>query len=156
VIPILKRFVVSREMHQFLSMLPNKTAGQLYDSCRIPVPDPSTGLASMPIGTGRLQRRPLPASVLKNGAAGRANGRFGQFGRSLIRIVNVLAYKSVPSRPRGSVGFKMHRDLILKADTASRLHALQKFGIGCPAVVIKSIRVVSGKFEGKRPNAPGC
>jgi hypothetical protein len=50
----------------------------------------------------------------------------------------------------------MHRDLILKADTASRLHALQKFGEKMPGGCHKVNPGRLWEFEGKRPSASGC
>jgi hypothetical protein len=61
------------------------------------------------------RRAPLPVPALIESSARGADCRLRQFGRSLIRIVNVLAYKTIPSGTRICLGIRMHCNLIPKS-----------------------------------------
>jgi hypothetical protein len=96
-ISILNGFIVSGEVHEFLFVLADKTTAQPNSARRIAIANSSTSLAKMPMRSGRLRSRPLPTSVQVDSAARRADRRFRQLRWSLIGVVNVFAYKTVPS-----------------------------------------------------------
>ncbi len=101
-----------------------------YSSRRIIVLNPSTCLTAMSLCVAGRRRAPLPVPALIESSARGADCRLRQFGRTLIRVVNVLAYRTIPAGPRIYLGIQMHRNLIPKSrPSATFPHALLLFEV---------------------------
>ena len=61
---------------------------------------------------------PPPTSVLVDCSTHRAYCRFGQFGGTLIRVMNMLVYQPVLSCRRSAIGSLRHYKVTLKAEAA--------------------------------------